>query len=199
MSSIKKHIILLTIIVAGIIVFVVQMNKTESIEQTAPLINPNIISSQNFEVSATSHNLTTSAQGTVFVKDDRSLQIVSSFVIDSNDWGGLAFYIPKGWSVSNIFTSYPEQHQDIIPIHIWHSTNGRWDAMIEVGRNRDYKATKGGIGTIIIDLNPPTHVTTENEVLINVEVGSSYEDGVKVMGIDFIEIPISFKENNSDI
>ena len=65
--------------------------------------------------------------------------------------------------------------------------------MIEVGRNREYKATKGGIGTIIIDLTPPTHVSTVNEVLINVEVGSSDEDGVKVMGTDFIEIPISFK------
>ena len=181
MSLTKKPIIPFIIIVAVIIVFVVQMNKIESNEQTAPLINPNIISSQNFEVSATSHNLTTSAQGTVFVKDDRSLQIVSSFVIDSNDWGGLAFYIPNGWSISNIITSYPDQQKDVNPVHIWHTTNGKWDAMIEVGRNREYKTTKGGIGTIIIDLTPPTHVSTVNEVLINIEVGSSDEDGVKVM------------------
>lgn len=182
-------VFILSVLVA---ILLMQMNKTESNEQTAPLVNPNIITSQNFEVSATSNNLTTSAQGTIFVKDDRSLQIVSSFVIDSNDWGGLAFYIPNGWRISNIFTSYPEQQKDVTPIHIWHSTNGLWDAMIEVGRNREYKATKGGSGTIIIDLTPPSHASSVNEVLINVEVGSSNEEGVKKMGTDFIEIPISF-------
>lgn len=193
MSLVKKFIIPITLLIAVLFVFLVQANKTESNEKEATAINENVVSTHNFNVSAASTSLKSSASGTVYVKGDRSIQIVASIEIDANDWGGIAFYIPKGWHIRNIFTSYPEQEEKTVPVALWDSTNEAWNTMIEVGRNRNYKATKGGSGTVVIDLTPEDDTTAIKHPSFTIEIGSSDVAGVKTMGTDFIEIPISLK------
>lgn len=189
----KKLIIPFTLVVAVIIVFIMQTNETESNEKDATAINAELDSMHDFIISADSTNLKSSAQGTVYVKEDRSIQIVATIEIDPNDWGGVAFYVPHGWSIRNINTSYPEQEKDIIPVALWHSNNENSNTMIEIGRNRNYKATKGGSGTVVIDLIAEEDAASIKQTSFTIEIGSSDVAGVKTMGTDFIEIPISFK------
>ncbi|URN93764.1 MAG: DUF648 domain-containing protein [Candidatus Pristimantibacillus lignocellulolyticus] len=62
--------------------------------------------------------------------------------------------------------------------------------MIEIGRDRSYKPTGGGKGTIVIDIVPEENITPTGKINLGVEVGSAEKGTVKIMGTDFIEIPI---------
>ena len=155
-------------------------------------MNDDITFVHSFNISGDSTDLNTSAQGTIFIKDDNSIQIAAFVNIDPEDWGGVAFYIPKGWIISNISSNYPEQQPSPNDVSIWTTTDSKWNTMIEVGRNREYKQSEGGRGTVIIDLVPSSNTRTDAERSISVEVGSSEVNGVKTMGTDSIEIPISF-------
>ncbi|WP_199615277.1 hypothetical protein [Paenibacillus alkalitolerans] len=68
--------------------------------------------------------------------------------------------------------------------------------MIEVGRDRSYRPTGGGTGTVVIDLVPDKDTKHQPETLkVGVEVGSSEKDGVKIMGTDSIEVPVSLTDD----
>lgn len=61
--------------------------------------------------------------------------------------------------------------------------------MIEIGRDRSYRPTGGGTGTVVIDLVPDRNAKHKPESFkIGVEVGSNEKGAVKVMGTDSIEV-----------
>ncbi|OBZ17644.1 hypothetical protein A7975_07275 [Bacillus sp. FJAT-26390] len=67
---------------------------------------------KSFRVNSESTDLNTTAKGTAFVKGNKAgveqIQIVASIEVDPIDWGGVSFYIPDTWFISNIVSSYPE-------------------------------------------------------------------------------------------
>jgi hypothetical protein len=76
--------------------------------------NKDVLYFRDFALSTESVNLTTSARGAIFVKEDRDnkdarqIQISARVEIDPRDWGGVAFYAPAGWKFSHIASDYPQ-------------------------------------------------------------------------------------------
>lgn len=73
-------------------------------------INHGIIQVKEFEVSTGPEDSNTEAKGHVYVRkneDNISIAVVASLVIGEQDWGGVAFYIPAGWNIVNVLSSYP--------------------------------------------------------------------------------------------
>lgn len=198
-----RYILSFAALVAAIVTIVIfQLSKQENqIHKTD--VNESIVQIKSFIVNSDSTELNTSAKGTLFVSGREGMiehvQIVASIEIDPNDWGGVAFYIPDKWYVSNIKSSYPEnkpQSKPVDDVSTWTTADdNEWKAWIEVGRDRGYRATGGGTGTVVIDLVPDKSVNDQTETYFSVEVGSSAKDGIKVMGTDFIKIPITLTDN----
>lgn len=163
-------------------------------------INKNIISQRGFNVSTDSTVLDTSAKGTVFIKElegnPEEAQIVAFIEIDSNDWGGVSFYITSDWSISNITSSYPENESQMIDtdyIATWTTSDPEteWNQRIEIGRDRNYSPTIGGTGTIVIDLFLDKEFAHKPETFnIMVAVGSNEREGVKIVETDSTRISI---------
>jgi len=163
-------------------------------------VNKNIILQRGFNVSSDSTELNTSAKGTVFIKEvegnPEEVQIVASVEIDTNDWGGVTFYITNDWNISNITSSYPENESQMIPadyIATWGTsdTEPEWGKRIEIGRDRNYVPTIGGTGTIVIDLFLDKELAPKPETFnIMVAVGSDEKEGVKIVETDNTQISI---------
>ncbi|WP_028612856.1 hypothetical protein [Paenibacillus harenae] len=202
--NIKARYILLAILVAiaTIIIFQLASKQVKSFHETAA--NEKIVQTKSFSINSVSTAWKTSAKGTVFVKGNEGraehIQIVAMIEIDPNDWGGVAFYIPDKWYISNIVSSYPENKIQSKPadyVATWTTpdTGADWKAWIEVGRDRSYRPTGGGTGTVVIDLVPDKNAKYQPETFeFGVEVGSNIKGGKKIMGTDSIRIPISINE-----
>jgi hypothetical protein len=195
------HILLIVLtITAGIFIFYRYHHDGDSYNNAT--INEDISIIQNFSVESNSTNLSTSVEGTIFVShDDKEIpshiQIVAWIEIDPNDWGGVSFFIPKKWNVSNISSSYPYNEDMSIPkdnISILNAHDTKmyeWHQFIEIGRNHNYMPSEGGTGTIVIDLYPDKDSIEQTESFnITVAVGSKEKDGVKVIGTDSTSIDI---------
>lgn len=163
-------------------------------------VNKNIILQRGFNISSDSTELNTSAKGTVFIKEvegnPEEVQIVASIEIDTNDWGGVTFYIANDWNISNITSSYPENESQVIPadyINTWTTSDPEpeWSKRIEIGRDRNYVPTIGGTGTIVIDLFLDKELAPKPETFnIMVAVGSDEKEGVKIIETDNTQISI---------
>ena len=163
-------------------------------------VNKNIILQRGFNISSDSTELNTSAKGTVFIKEvegnPEEVQIVASIEIDTNDWGGVTFYIANDWNISNITSSYPENESQMIPadyIDTWTTSDpeSEWSKRIEIGRDRNYVPTIGGTGTIVIDLFLDKELAPKPETFnIMVAVGSDEKEGVKIIETDNTQISI---------
>ncbi|MBD0384702.1 hypothetical protein [Paenibacillus sedimenti] len=202
-----KSFLLFAAMIICVTFFIFQLLPKQEKPRHEPIINENYIKSKSFNISSISSDFKTSAKGTVFVKGvDRSpnhILIVATIEIDPEDWGGVAFYIPEKWSISKVTSSYPENKPYSNPVDYiatWTSnskTESHWKAWIEVGRDRSYKITGGGVGTVVIDLIHDENEKHQPETFeFGIEVGSKEVDGRKEMGTDFIKIPISLIDNN---
>ncbi|MDQ0255574.1 hypothetical protein J2S74_002956 [Evansella vedderi] len=164
-------------------------------------INNKIIQYKDFHVKSESTELDTSVRGTVFLYGEEvpeHAQIIALIEIDPDDWGGVAFYIPEKWNISNVTSSYPEEKNEEKPenyIAIWNTESERYEltTMIEIGTGRNYIPTGGGKGAIIIDLdiNKATDISTSDIFNIIVEVGSEEKDGIRSIRPDYEFIEIS--------
>lgn len=161
--------------------------------------NENIMKIKDFMVRTDSTNLNTSVKGSIFVKGAEGIpehiQIVAHIEVDKDDWGGVVFYIPKKWQVSNIVSSYSANGSQATPeenIATFHTKAEKYDwyKFIEVGRNRNHIAT-GGTGSIVIDLIPIKNEIKQSEKYnITVAVGSDERNGVKIIETDSTSIEI---------
>lgn len=200
------YFILFVALFACVTFFIIQLFSNQESSRREPIINENYIKSESFSISSVSSDLKTSAKGTLIVngverRPDHIL-IVATIEIDPNDWGGVAFYIPDKWSVANITSSYPENKPQSNPLdYVATWTSGlqkemKWNSWIELGRDRGYETTGGGIGTVVIDLVRDKNDNHEIETFeFGVEVGSKEVEGRKLMGTDSIKIPITFVDN----
>lgn len=188
----------LIIIVAAILFSGCYQGKNSS---NKIMTNEKIIQSSGFIVNSDSTEMNTSAKGTVFVKGvegiPEQVQIVALLEIDPDDWGGVVFYIPDGWQISSITSSYPENETRKIPadyVTRWTTADPEYElnTMIEVGRDRNYIPTGGGMGTVVIDLILDENAIQPETFNIMIAVGSDEKDGTKIGGTDYIslEIPI---------
>ncbi|EHQ35229.1 hypothetical protein [Methanoplanus limicola] len=169
---------------------------------TAAVENENIILIRGFSVNSESAGINTSAKGTVFIRGSEgvpeNVQIVAGVEIDPGDWGGVAFYIPDGWHISGITSSFPENKSGAMPpeyyVSAWTTagTGYNWSTMVEVGRDRTFTPVGGGTGTVLIDLVPVENSESVNAKApgILVSVGSDEKDGINICGTDSIEIPV---------
>ncbi|UUX91145.1 hypothetical protein [Methanoplanus endosymbiosus] len=171
-----------------------------------PVENKDIIQIRGFSVNTDSTELTTSAKGTLFIKGSEgipeNIQIVAGIEIDPEDWGGVAFYIPDGWHISDITSSFPENKTGAMPPEYYVATwtpaeyESEWSAMIEVGRDHTFMPVGGGTGTVLIDLVPDKNAVNMSwNSNISVVVGSDEKNGVRICGTDSIGIPISVMDN----
>lgn len=169
--------------------------------EQSKLVNEGIVQIKSFEVESVSTDLDTSIIGTIFIREgeDATLQaqIVASIEIDPSDWGGIVLYIEDTWKVINIASSYPENNEGKLPsdyISTWHTVDERTEmnTMIEIGRDRSYIPTGGGIGTVLIDLAYEDKNIPDTCKIV-VGVGSDEKNGTKVAAPDniTIEIPLT--------
>lgn len=163
-------------------------------------INNGVSIVQDFFVDSSTTGLHTAANGTIFYfgngQTKPHIKIVSLITIDPIDWGGIAFYIPKSWGVSNITSSFLAntlQDNSMESTVIWQEAgaDSEYDKMIEIGTNR-YTPTGGGTGFVIIELD---YIGKENEIpsifKVIIGVGSAEIGGVKTMHPDFKVIEVS--------
>lgn len=110
--NMKARYILLAVLIITVTTILLLLTSKQEKPFHDTTINEKIVQTRSFSVSSDSTDLNTSAKGTVFIKGDEGIpghvQIVASIEIDPNDWGGVAFYIPDKWYISNIISSYPE-------------------------------------------------------------------------------------------
>ncbi len=190
-----KPLILMVIIIGC--TFLTGCKNKNMTDQTT--VNENIIQTKEFMVNTESTDINTYVKGTLFVKGTEEtpeqMQIVAFIEVDPDDWGGVAFYIPKNWKINNILSSYSEnESKDTLQDHVTTWTCGdeklEWQKFIEVGRNRNYVPT-GGSGTVIIDLVIDKNDMSQLEQYnITIAVGSDEKNGVKIIETDSISIEI---------
>ena len=197
----KKIVFFLLIVVSIIVVFNIFQLTPPKNHSHNHIINENIVHIQSFDISSDATNIRTSVNGTIFVKRFEKLptiQIIASIDIDSNDWGGITFYIPKNWYVSNIMSSYPESTEskilkDSIAILTTGKPDYEYNTMIQIGRQHENITNYGGSGTVVFDIVPGNE-KLQREDLVNIVI-SLGTDSDNISGTDWIEIPVILKED----
>ncbi|MDD4572230.1 MAG: hypothetical protein PHN47_07110 [Clostridia bacterium] len=88
----------ITLILICLLIALSSCGNSNSTGENATTVNENIIESRGFSVNSDSTEMNTLAKGTVFIKGTEGIpeqvQIIAWIEIDSNDWGGVNFYIP---------------------------------------------------------------------------------------------------------
>jgi hypothetical protein len=201
-----RYILLFAVLITIVTTIIIQLSSKEEKPFHDTVVNEKIVQAKSFSVNSDSTDLNTSAKGTVFIRGDEGMveyiQIVASIEIDPNDWGGVAFYIPDKWYISNIISSYPENETQSIPadyvatVTNVESNSHEWRAWIEVGTDHSWRPTGGGTGTVVIDIVPDQNAIQPSETFnIGVAVGSDERNGIKVSHPDSIKVPISLTDN----
>lgn len=197
----KKIFFFLLIVVSIIVVFNIFVLTSPKNHSHNHIINENIVHIQSFDISSNAEDIQTSVNGTIFVERNEefpTIQIIASVDIDSTDWGGITFYIPKNWYVSNIMSSYPESTESKIPKdNIVILTTGKpdyeYNTMIQIGRQHENTTNNGGSGTVVFDIVPGNE-KLQSEDLVNIMISLGTDDD-NISGTDWIEIPVILKED----
>ncbi len=154
------------------------------------------------DFSVEAEDLGTSAEGSILAyrkdQDTVSIRIVSQIVVGKDDWGGVAFSLPAGFVVDEILCSYPGNRQQIdtdslINILTTESTNEKYAMVIEIGRDRAFKATPGK-GTITIDATCKISKDSDGAFTFGVECGASNENGTTIMGVSHEDVTVALNQ-----
>ncbi|WP_304944043.1 hypothetical protein, partial [Vallitalea guaymasensis] len=93
----KSSYILISMVIITMAILLSSCGKSKKASDKI-VVNDNIIQTKDFSVNSDSTDLNTSANGTVFIKGSEGtpegIQIVAHIEVDSDDWGGVVFYIP---------------------------------------------------------------------------------------------------------
>jgi hypothetical protein len=120
--------------------------------------NKDVLNFRDFSLNTDSVGLTTTVNGTIFVKgnsqktDSRQMQISARVEIDPRDWGGVGFYVPDGWKVSSIHSDYPQGDRQ--PERYTTILKFRERAEIFIGNSQLSADRGGGEGSVVIELEP---------------------------------------------
>ena len=186
-------------------------NQSESTYRIAT--NEGIIDSEDFYVSANSTDLETYARGTVFIRaddaDDYAVHIVAWIEIDPCDRGGIVFEFPFGWTVTGITSSYPDirtnnNPEDYIEVWTTNSNYSEWRTSIRIGFCRAGRcpgSTRGGAGSIVIDLESSSTEPDPFPVVFKTWMGAGYEEreGYTAIWPDSITVELSLIRPSPDL
>lgn len=189
---IKRHLSLSVCLLFLCVILVFSGCMKDRLESHEIMIQP--CGFDSFCVS--SEDLGTTAKGTVFVyekgQDVLGIRIVSFVDIGLDDWGGIAFFLPAGCVLDNVMCTYPENgeqtHRDSA-VTWWSSKsdNSEYHLAVEIGRNRYFKPSGGGNGTVIIDASFACGNKSNSVVSplkFAVECGACFENGNVIWGVE---------------
>lgn len=169
---------------------------------SAITVNQDIIQIKEFAISTELPDYNTVAKGNVYIQNvqgQMKATITAAVVIGEDDWGGVSFYIPKGWNISNVLSSYPDESNkgkadDNASVWNTKDSEAQWVSFVEIGRNPERlpSPTGGGTGTVVIEVISNKDVSTPDKFSLLVSVGSEFRDGNPVVGTEqtMIEIDI---------
>lgn len=152
-------------------------------------INQNVIQVKEFEVSTDLSDDNTVAKGNIYaIKNDNSVKIniLAAISIGDRDWGGVFFYIPEGWNIASVLSSFPDGsgNESGYNAAIWNTsdTESEWKSYVEIGHELNQTPTGGGTGTVSIELTSDKNNSLSDDFSLLVSVGSELKDGVPVVG-----------------
>lgn len=186
----KKYFIIWILFLLLLALFSFTAFNSEKEKNSAAMINQDLIQVKEFEVSTNLSDSSTTAKGNVYVQklqDQTRITIVASVVIGENDWGGISFYIPKGWTISSALSSYPDGSSSNATSNnatIWNTadTESKWKSYVEIGRSQTQAPTSGGTGTVFLELTSDENPSISDNFSLLVSVGSEIKDGVPIVG-----------------
>lgn len=186
----KKYFIIWILFLLLLALFSFTALTNEEEKNSAAMIDQDLVQIKEFEVSTGLPDSNTVAKGNVYVQksqDQTRITVVSSIVIGENDWGGVSFYIPKGWSISSALSSYPDGSSSDATSNnatIWNTadTESEWKSYVEIGRSRTQTPTGGGTGTVFLELISDENTSISDGFPLLVSVGSEIKDGVPIVG-----------------
>lgn len=196
----KKYFVI-WILLLIIVFFIMACSNKDS--DTRININRDIVQIKEFEVSTNLSFSNTVVQGNAYVQnkqDHIEIIIIASIVIGENDWGGVAFYIPKGWDITSALSSYPDVSGNEAEnnARIWYTAGEEreWGNFVEIGHELNQTPTGGGTGTVLIELTSNKDNVKFNVFSFLVSVGSEMKDGIPVVGktSTLVEIGINATE-----
>ncbi|MBD2848106.1 hypothetical protein IDH44_23155 [Paenibacillus sp. IB182496] len=188
--------VVVCVCLAVALVFIYRASQEEGLSHDIT-VNEGIKQIETFQISSDSVEVHTSAEGTIYSGENRDgrahAKIVASLTVDPKDWGGVAFYMPASWYVVDMTSSYPEEVPQRNPedeVAVWTNENSSrpWSGWIEIGRDRSYRLTGGGTGTVVIELVSEQPVP--GVAYVTVSVGTDKRNGYRVQGTDSIQVPI---------
>ena len=192
-AEIKKIVTLMILIMclSIMVATIVACNSAESDHSTG---FSTILGSSNFDLK--SDATSTCAKGTILVfrSEDSTLcvRIVARIIIDSDDWGGIAFFLPNGCILQDVLSTYPENkttEEDSIVLWSAVGDDLKYTTTIEIGRSREYIPTGGGEGTIVIECNIRDDKKVA-ELVFGIEASAVKDNGVVIMGLIHDELLI---------
>ena len=161
--------------------------------------NEDLICSESFYVGSESTDLDTWTSGTIFLSGENGIvkhaKIVAMVEIDPEDWGGVTITVPKGWKISSMLNSCPEDQgedpSDFITTWFTADRNSEYNEIIVIGTDLLPPSMGGGTGTVIIELDTTENASTEL-FQTTIGVGSTVRNGYNVTNPDHktIEIPL---------
>ncbi|HSW58861.1 MAG TPA: hypothetical protein VLH15_10685 [Dehalococcoidales bacterium] len=173
MNFYQRSLTKYSIIITGLLILFAAMSCSNT-QSSNSRVNSSVINFRHFDLNAQTVGLRTSAKGTIFVEGDikksdkRSVKILASIEIDPDDWGGVTFYTPQEWKVTNFDTDYPQgnPHPEKYA-SIWNE-GGSTKAMICISTYLRTPQTGGGGGNVILQLEPASQ---EQKLPENLEIG----------------------------
>ncbi len=160
-------------------------------------INQNLLQVKNFNISTDLATDNTSAVGDIYFQksaDHITVTILASINIGANDWGGVSFYIPKGWEISNILSSYPDDNMasEKSEAVVWSTEDADylWDSYIEIGHDYNQQPTGGGKGTVLLELVNNENNSDADSFTLMVTVGSDMQNDSAIIGTNTLTIEI---------
>ena len=160
-------------------------------------INQNLLQVKNFNISTDLATDNTSAVGDIYFQksaDHITVTILASINIGANDWAGVSFYIPKGWEISNILSSYPDDNMasEKSEAVVWSTEDADylWDSYIEIGHDYNQQPTGGGKGTVLLELVNYENNSDADSFTLMVTVGSDMQNDSAIIGTNTLTIEI---------
>lgn len=200
MGQAKRYILIILAAIALIaLVYVVYVGSGDDNQQETQ-INDGLLASKSFSVDSKSTNLETCVKGTIFLSGEdgvlKNVKIVAEVIVDPEDWGGAAFYVPKGWDIDEITSSWQANGQplDGESVGVWKtgSTDYEWNKFIEIGTEHNWTPSGGGRGLLIIELSVSEGALIGSSVFnLMVAIGFEEREGIKVMHPDYEVIETS--------
>lgn len=178
-------------------------------EQTGSLwhvnINEGLVEAKPFAVSTQDAMDNTAAKGNIYIQqieDQWTATVIAAIAIGQGDWGGVAFYFPKGWKIESLISSYPDGTDSLRASQAvaWDIGDGesKWGSVVEIGRDKDQIPTSGGTGSVVIHLVMEQEETGTLSFPLLVSVGSELENDIPHWGTESVTVEVEWTNGGEE-